>query len=219
MHFSKKTFKEIAPLYEAILALPFNQALMQGTLDTTVFSFYIEQDRLYLQDYGRALAIIAAKSESQYIQNFLDFAKGAVLTEQELVHGYFKQKYDYQDTGTLTPATIAYTSFLLKTALLEPVEVAVAAILPCFWVYREVGLYIAKHTKENNPFARWISTYADDAFSKSVDEAITIFDALALDASDSMLQKMTDAFYKSTCLEWHFWNDAYGLANVDPLAG
>jgi thiaminase/transcriptional activator TenA len=38
---------------------------------------------------------------------------------------------------------------------------------------------------------------------------ITIFDRLARQTSRHVRTLMLDAFYKSTCLEWHFWNDSY----------
>jgi thiaminase (transcriptional activator TenA) len=117
--------------------------------------------------------------------------------------------FHFKETGRLTPATLNYTNYLLRMCAMEPVEVSIAAILPCFWVYRDIGRHIAQHTAPHNPFARWIDTYAGDAFDACVREAITIFDILADSASDAIRAKMLDAFYKSTCLEWHFWNDVY----------
>lgn len=35
----------------------------------------------------------------------------------------------------------------------------------------------------------------------------------AADASPAM--QMLDAFYTSSVLEWHFWNDAYAMCTVD----
>jgi hypothetical protein len=72
-------------------------------------------------------------------------------------------------------------------------------------------------TASNNPYRRWIETYASEDFGKSVEEAINIFDDLALNASPHIKQKMLDAFYKSVCLEWHFWNDAYEMRAFDSM--
>lgn len=48
-----------------------------------------------------------------------------------------------------------------------------------------------------------------------MERAITIFDEVAFSASDKIRGLMLDAFYKSTVLEWHFWNDSYNQVVFD----
>ena len=45
-----------------------------------------------------------------------------------------------------------------------------------------------------------------------IDVVIKIFDELGENTTNEIREKMLDVFYKSTFLEWHFWNDAYNLA-------
>ena len=78
-------------------------------------------------------------------------------------------------------------------------------------------MFIAKGSKENNPYARWIETYISDDFSLVVNEMIGIFDAFADKTSEETRMKMLDGFYKSACLEWHFWNDSYNKTVFDNL--
>jgi thiaminase/transcriptional activator TenA len=56
-------WSNITPIYDAILAHPFNQELMHGTLSRERFEFYIKQDALYLMDFAKALSVLAAKSD------------------------------------------------------------------------------------------------------------------------------------------------------------
>ena len=42
-------------------------------------------------------------------------------------------------TTPLAPTNLAYTSYLLATAHAGPFHEAVAALLPCYWIYWEVG--------------------------------------------------------------------------------
>ncbi len=214
---STKAWDLSADIYEAILDHPFNQELMKGTLNRDTFAYYIEQDSLYLQDFARCHALIAAKSPLDIVRTFLKYADYTFVAEQEVVHQFFKKTFGFQETGHLAPATLSYTSYLLRVCALEPVEVAVAAILPCFWVYREVGLFVAKNASPDNPYARWIETYAGEDFGASVQEAIGIFDTLAEKTTEETRQKMLEAFYKCTCLEWHFWNDAYERSVFDQV--
>jgi thiaminase/transcriptional activator TenA len=217
MKLSKKASEISANIYQAIVAHPFNQELMSGVLSRDKFAYYIEQDSLYLQDFSRCHALIAAKIPLQYVRIFLKHADYALIAEQEVVHHFFRKTFNFKETGLITPATLSYTSYLLKVCALESVEIAVAAILPCFAVYREVGLLIAKNSNANNPYARWIETYSGEDFGVTVNQAIAIFDELAEAANEATRQKMLDAYYKSICLEWHFWNDAYYLKRFDSL--
>ncbi len=209
MLFSQHVWNQTEGIYQAIIHHPFNQKLMHGTLEREKFSFYIEQDSLYLKDFARCHALIASQVPLPYMQIFLGYAGHALMVEQSAVHQFFKATYGFKETGVLTPATISYTNYLLRVCAMEPFEVGIAAILPCFWIYREVGVYIAKHSVANNPFARWIETYSSEDFSKSVDSAIEIFNGIASNANDITRQKMMDAYCRSSVLEWYFWNDAY----------
>ena len=134
------------------------------------------------------------------------------------MHEFFKKIFKFQGTEKVTPATISYTSYLLKACSLEPVEVGVAAVLPCFWVYWDVGLFIAQSSKSKNPYSKWIETYSGEEFAKSVKEAIHIFDSISKNTTQALKEKMLEAFYKSACLEWHFWNDAYHKVTFDDFS-
>jgi thiaminase/transcriptional activator TenA len=218
MTLSQKIWQQIQPVYQAILAHPFNQELMQGTLAAEIFAYYIEQDALYLRDYARVLATIAARStQASHRGSFLKFTKETLMAEQELVHQFFRDTLAPIAAIKPTIATVAYTSYLLNVAVTEPYEVVVAAVLPCFWIYHQLGLYSAANTIVDNPYARWIDAYSRPEFSASVAEAIAIFDQLAEQATEVMQQKMCEAFYKSSLLEWHFWHDAYTKRQLEEV--
>ncbi|HCC51139.1 MAG TPA: thiaminase II, partial [Porphyromonadaceae bacterium] len=61
MKWSENAWDAIKPIYKKTLELPFIQELMNGTLDREKFVFYIQQDALYLSDYGKILTAIATK--------------------------------------------------------------------------------------------------------------------------------------------------------------
>ncbi len=217
MKLSEKVWAASQPVYDAILQHPFNQKLAQGSLSQDVFSYYIEQDSLYLNDFARCHTIIASKIAAPHVRTFLKYAESALVTEQEVVHQFFRETLPVAPTGQVSPATLSYTSYLLKTCAYEPLEVSVAAVLPCFWIYRESGRWLAQVSRSDNPYQRWIDTYANEDFYRTVEEIIGIFDELGAGVGASLQQKMQEAFYRSTCLEWHFWNDAYQKRALDTL--
>ncbi len=209
MKFSQEVWKNTSKIIESIKQHPFNQELMSGKLESDKFAYYIQQDVLYLNDFARCLALLASKAPLEYVRTFIQYAEGVFVVEQDIVHHFFIKDAHLDLSDKLSLATLSYTTFLFKHCTHEPFEVGVAAMLPCFWIYHEVGLYITQHTVKDNRYARWIETYSGDDFKKTVDEMIALFDLLAEKASNETKEKMQKTFYTGACLEWHFWNDAY----------
>lgn len=209
MTFAEEAWAAITPIYDAILELPFNRELAAGTLDVDAFRFYIFQDSLYLGDFARALAIAGARSgPTDHMLSFLRFAEGTVVVERALHETYFAE-FGVPAGVHRSPACSHYTNFLLATASVRSVAEAVAALLPCFWIYREVGNHIVARVTPGNRYQRWIDTYAGEEFSVAVDRAIVITDEVAAAATEHARQVMRDAFVVSSRLEWMFWDSAY----------
>ncbi len=215
MNFSQILWNKNEDIYNAIIDMPFNKELMAGTLDKNIFAYYIEQDSIYLKSYAKALASIAVKADdNELIKKFADYSKYALIAEEEVVHEYFRKTYNFNNTGKQTMATHGYCNFLIASTMNKSLEVAVAAILPCFWIYYEVGNYIYNNSDiENNPYKHWIKTYAGDDYKKSVDDVIAITNKLAENTTDAIRQEMIEYFSSGCMWEWHFWNDSYNLNN------
>src|SRR5271169_1997479 len=185
--FSDEARQGTMPLRQAIHALPFNAELAAGTLGRECFQHYITQDALYLGQFSRALAIAAAKApDASTLQAFAQSALGAVAVERAL-HEHYLRAFGV-DPATLAaaepaPDCLAYTSFLLATAHHEPWEALVAALLPCFWIYWDVGCAIARTAAPDNPYRAWIDTYADPRFGEAVQAIIATADRAANTAS------------------------------------
>ena len=87
MKFTGQLWESTKEIYGRILALPFNQELMKGTLGTDRFIFYIKQDSLYLMDYCSVLSHIASKlNNTEHILQFLKFASDCIIIELSLIH-------------------------------------------------------------------------------------------------------------------------------------
>ncbi|MBB4118152.1 thiaminase/transcriptional activator TenA [Mesonia hippocampi] len=211
MNWTNKAWLAITPIYTRIQEMPFIKELKEGTLALEKFQFYMDQDAHYLEHFARALAIIGARTKN--VDNclaFIRFAEGAVVVERALHDSYFKE-FNLKERGKLAPTTHHYIHFLESTASLAQVEVAMAAVLPCFWIYKEIGDFIYKNTAENNPYKNWIDTYAGEEFGKSVTSALAICNAAAENCTPEQQEAMTEAFIAASNLEFMFWDSAYKL--------
>lgn len=188
---------------------PFNQELSQGTLPLDKFLFYLMQDALYLAEFSRALALTGARlTNHKHMQQFIEFALDAVKAEQALHHSYLNQ-YPLIKSVELHPTGFMYTNYLLRMATLASVEEAVSSLLPCFFVYNEVGKKMLPTLQRQNPYYDWIALYSGPAFELSVNAAIQVTNELAAEASAPTQEKMITAFKRATQLEWMFWEAAY----------
>ena len=213
MTFSAEAWSRNAALYAATLAHPFNAELVEGRLAIGVFRHYIVQDAQYLIAFGQALAVAAAKSHHpDHIVQFAGAAREAVVVERALHEDYFG-RFGLGAAAVaaepMSPACHHYTSFLVATAFREPLPVVAAALLPCFWVYREVGTHIHALAAADNPYRAWIDTYAGDDFAVAVDAMIATTDALAETAGAAERRAMQAVFTRAMQLEWMFWDSAY----------
>lgn len=219
MKWSESAWEETAQIYQHIIEMPFNQELMSGILLKDRFQFYIQQDGIYLGEFSRALSLIAARCfHNPYTLDFIRFAEGAVVVERSLHEGYFQQ-FSVTAHAEASPSCQNYAQFLLTKASLDQVEVAMAAVLPCFWIYKKVGDYIfANQQSENNPYQAWIATYAGEEFGLLVEKAINICDEVAAQCSPSQQAQMTKAFVMASRLEWMFWDSAYQMEQWPDLS-
>ena len=214
--FSQTLWQESSSLYRDILDHPFNRELARGTLPVAKFQFYIKQDALYLIDYARALALLAARAPMPHrLLDFMDFARDAIVVEKAL-HEEFFEHFGITADQPMAPSCFFYTNYLIATAANKSYQEAMAALLPCFWIYREVGLAIAREAASDNPYSRWIETYSGEEFALAVQKAIDIADEIAEHASEITRRQMLDAYIYSTRLEWMFWNGAYELETWKP---
>ena len=213
--FSRAAWERNVAIYDTIRTMPFNAELAAGTLSTARFKHYITQDAHYLIGFGRALTLAAAKAPNpDRVVQFAKSAEGAIVVERAL-HGSFFAQYSITPEifarTPLSPACHHYVSYLLATAYAEPYEVLLGALLPCFWIYSEVGSDIHARAAPKNPYQAWIDTYAGEEFHAAVRAVIDATDEAAAGASEALRERMHIAFTRATQLEWIFWDAAYRL--------
>jgi thiaminase/transcriptional activator TenA len=206
--FSAQVWESTAKAREAIDALPFVRALGDGTLDRARFTYYLAQDTHYLDDYARALAAAAVKAEtSADLAFFANSAHGAIVVEQELHLAQVDDLARYPKS----PTCVGYTSYLLGIAQSRGYAELVAALLPCFWIYQDVGARLLERAGDltAHPYADWIGTYADESFAASTATARAIADRVADSADQATRARMGEAFSRAVTWEWMFWDAAW----------
>lgn len=196
-------WESIADLRDAIDDLDFVKGLGSGTLPEDAFRFYLAQDALYLNGYARALAAASALAPTQDEQMFWSYAAhGALADEMELHRSFLGD--DAGDTGAgaieASPVTRAYVDHLVATAARGSYGELIAAVLPCFWLFRDIGHRLIARNHPSHPYSRWLDTYADESFDADTNKAIDICSRHATTATTTERAAMDRAFRLSS---WH----------------
>jgi thiaminase (transcriptional activator TenA) len=210
MAFTQELWKSIEPIYAAILRHPFLRGLTDGSLPRESFKFYAVQDALYLREFARALSLAAARApRDEWIIMFNEHAAGALRVERSLHESFF------QDFGLtpeavastpLAPTNLAYTSYLLTVAYGSPFHEALAALLPCYWIYWEVGKELERAGSADPLYKRWIGTYASEEFGSVVRAVLSAADQVAAALRPPEREAMKAHFVATSRYEWMFWD-------------
>src|SRR5215813_9057 len=213
MAFTDELWRGIEPIYAAILRHPFLRGLTDGSLPRESFKFYAVQDALYLREFARALSLAGARApEDAWIIMFNEHAAGALRVERSLHESFFKDfgltTADVAATP-LAPTNLAYCSYLLATAYGSPFHEAVAALLPCYWIYWEVGKALERAGSRDPLYTRWIGTYASAEFCAVVQLVIDCVNTMAEQRGEGERVAMARHFLTTSRYEWMFWDMGY----------
>lgn len=213
MDFTDQLWAEAAPLRAAMRAMPFNSELAAGTLGRAAFAHYMVQDALYLEGFARALALAAARAPSANAVLQLAQAAGAAIEVERALHAGYLDQFGVSpaDLGKAQPSPIcdAYVNSLLATAAIGSFGELAAAVLPCFWVYREIGLSIKANAAPQNFYQAWIDTYSDEAFGAATQRMIAIVEQAGREAGAAERARMAARFQRCCQYEFLFWDSAY----------
>jgi len=210
MSFTKELWAAMEPIYTEILAHPFVRGLTDGTLSREAFRFYVVQDALYLREFARALSVAAARAPADdWIIMFNEHAANALRVERALHEGFF-QEFGLTPAAVaatpLAPVNQAYTSYLLAVAYGAPFHENVAALLPCYWIYWEVGKALEQAGSPEPLYRRWIATYAAEEFGAVVRAVLAVVDAVAARLGPTEREAMRRHAVTTARYEWMFWD-------------
>ncbi len=210
IEWSERARRASEDIYHKILAQPFNTEMMSGKLAPERFRRYIEQDIIYIANYSCEMLLLAKMlPQEPHRALFHQFAKEGMEAEKSL-HALLAAKF-----GGIAPATpsliteryIAHTRQYIDTS---QVEMSMAAVLPCIWIYSLIGKHLYENgTLENNPYRDWIETYSSEMMEQGVALSIEIANTLASTASQTLQAKMKLAFVEAVAYEWSFWEWGY----------
>ncbi|HET8541714.1 MAG TPA: thiaminase II [Anaeromyxobacter sp.] len=211
--FRDRMWNAMEEVFARILVHPFVVGLTDGSLPRDAFAHYVVQDALYLVDYARALALVGAKApDAEAIAMFASHARGALEVERALHAGLLLElglPAGEVRTTPRTPTTLAYASYLLGSCHQGSFAEGLAAVLPCYWIYAEVGTRLLARSSPDPLYARWIATYGGEEFGRIVADVLALVDRVGAEVGAAEQAAMEEHVVTTSRYEWMFWDAAW----------
>lgn len=216
-----------AAIWDGLHAHPFIRELAAGTLPPEKFRFYLEQNLQYLPEYARAMALGAAKAQDvETMRLFAGDLAGVLENEipknRELLARTLELgARDLGGAAGMAPANLAYTGFLVSTALRAgPLEI-LTAVVPCTWSYGDIASALLARglVREHPVYAEWIRFFGLPEYGAVIAGMRADLERLAAGADEATFERLIELFRTSTRLERAFWDMAYEAAHWPDLRG
>src|SRR5256886_8048946 len=189
-------------IWRAIDGHSFLRELHAGTLPMNRFTYFILQDYVYLLDFAQVLCHAGSKSPNlETLELFARHALGAVEMERSFHESFGRsfglspKQLDGVAKGPITQAYIGHLQSVARTGTLGEI---VAAVLPCYWIYGEVGRRLYRNRpRKPKIYREWIETYACESFLRPVREQINLMDRIGAAANRGGEKRMSGNFILS----------------------
>lgn len=211
-----QTLKNNCPTWDDYITHDFVEQLAAGTLPADSFRHYLVQDYLYLIHYTRIMAISVYKSQTLAQMRVGQAGINAMLDLEIGMYLDFCRDWglDIKDveSASESPATTAYSRYLLDAAMSGSLAELYAAIAPCLMGYGEIGQRLkAKGFVKDNPYQPWIDVFASDEFWQITAQNEQQIDELLADATPTQQQRYQQLFDTASKMEINFWQMALDL--------
>ncbi len=203
-------------MWNAIMEHPFVRGIGSGDLSRDRFIHYLEQDYVYLVEFGRVLGIASAKSED--LADMVYFAKLLHATLEIEMDLHRRTCADFgisaESLDRVQPAlvTTAYADYLVRTCYEGRLVDVLGALLPCEAGYLEIAETLKNHGAPSNPhYKDWIDTYSSPMFREFAEWVASKFDALSAAASPREIERWYQSYLTSTRFELLFFEMSWTM--------
>jgi len=213
--FSQRLYESASLIWREQLEHPFVRALGEGTLPQPKFEFYIRQDALFLGELAKTFAYATTRTDDPgEMGRFGELLLNTLQVERAL-HQSYGEKFgltpEQMVATQMAPTNYAYTRHLLHISATGSLPELVTAILPCAWIYAEVGRYFQAHglPTEDHAYRDWLLTYASPEFEEVGAWLRSVLDKRVAKFDEPHLGRLQEIFLTSSRYEWMFWDMAW----------
>ncbi|MGA9170676.1 MAG: thiaminase II [Nitrososphaeraceae archaeon] len=217
----------VVETWQRILNHKFINEIYNGTLPIDKFIFYLEQDRIFLDEFCRFLRVVKQKSDNNIdlVKLFDNILYSTVNFEMKMQDQIIADSSNLSSSSPssdirrnhhLLPSKtiLEYTFYLGQVSSNGSMGECVSVMMPCPWTYLEIAQKLSKshHIQDNQVYKKWARFYSSDESCMQVNDLKKILCVLADDekANDKDRLAMKQHFTAACRYELLFWDTAYG---------
>ena len=205
---------EAKPIYDSTLEHAYLKGLADGSLPKASFQFYLVEDAKYLRVFSDALIVLSRKApRPAWASTLRRHATEAIEAERQLHASYGI----VESGGLLAPTNYAYANHLRLAVEHGTFVEGLAAMLPCYWIYWEVGKELVKRGSRDKDYQRWIDQYSSPGYGATVRQVLDMMDAEAARLTPVQRRRAVDLFVLSARYEYMFWDMAWRREEWPPV--
>ncbi|SQC58707.1 thiaminase II [Paenilisteria newyorkensis] len=210
VRFSEELHAENREIWQRSKDHRFVQQLVDGSLDRSAFRYYLLQDHYYLTHYVKVIALGIAYADDygamMELSQSLASLEASELSMREKFYPHVGIETADLDGILPSPAAYHYTSHMYRLAGSQSLGRILAGILPCYWLYREIGEQYAGCVSPDPLYQAWLDIYQDAAYAEGLQRQIDLLDRVAQGLPDGVLAEMRADFRISSYAELAFWD-------------
>ncbi|CAF2153605.1 unnamed protein product [Rotaria magnacalcarata] len=218
-NFIQIAWLSISEIYNRIKQLLFLSEIADGTLQWKKFSFFIQQDHLFLLD--RKVVCDLLLSRIINTNDELKLLLKEIADSSELGAENIFRKYNVTDKSAelhdKSMACMAYTNYLKNLAKNNnPILFTLVGLVPCALIYQKVGEYLKRKQQTeslpptNQYYQVWIDTYSSEQRRQSIEKLLAMVNRLYSSTwSSNQHAELMKIFQKAAEYECEFWTEAY----------
>ena len=202
-------------LWNQFIDHEFVRGLGDGSLPRSAFIAYLIQDYIYLIHFSRAWAFAIVKSDSADQMRTAAATVNALINEEIQLHVKVCQREGINETQLLQakeePENLAYTRYVMDAGISGDLLDLLAALSPCVFGYREIGINLANCRDTTPLYREWIDAYRHDNYGdvcESVGQLVDQVCAAKLGENPESSPRwgpLCQRFESATILEANFW--------------
>jgi len=207
--FSEEIQKETASYVEKFLNHKFLQEISKGKLPIKKFTFYIQQDNIFLKDMDTARRAMASR-KSEHAKKLGELIASVYRHELRARRNLITKRLELTEVES-APTTLAYGSYLIRLAYQETFEEAFAALIPCPRLYTMIGERYTKCAANKHPlYGKWLSIYSSKEMKQWTGQMLRVLDRAA-GKNPSKERVMTKSYITACRYEVKFFDMAYNM--------
>ena len=211
--FSEEIQKETASYAEKFLNHPFLREVSHARLPVKKFTFYIQQDNIFLNDMDNARRVLTLR-KSEHAKKLSELITSVHRHELRARRNLITKNLELTEVES-APTTLGYTSFLMRLAYQGTFEEALAALTPCPRLYTMIGVRYAKCAANGHPlYGKWLSIYSSKEMKEWTRQMLATLDMVA--GEDPSKRRIMIKSYITACrYEIKFLDMAYNMESWD----